>query len=65
MLSLHSVPLDPLAPKLTTQLSADAQIPTTQQLARIDYLIECRIQTVTSIKSYFGSLHTLNIKINS
>ena len=46
-LSFHSVPLDPLAPELMTQLSTGAQIPTTQQLARIDYLIVCRIQAAT------------------
>ena len=32
-----SMPLDPLAPKLMMRLSASAQIPTTQWLARIDY----------------------------
>ena len=37
MLSSHFVPLDPLAPKLMTWLSAGAQIPMTQWLARIDY----------------------------
>ena len=61
-LSFDIVPLDPLAPKLMTRLSASAQIPMTQRLARIDYIIECRIQAVTSTKYYFGSLHTLNIK---
>ena len=53
MLSFHSVPLNPLVPELTTRLSTGAQIPMTQQLARIDYLIVCHIQAVTSIKYYF------------
>ena len=44
------MPLDPLTPKLMTQLSADAQIPTTQQLAHIDYIINSHIQAVTGIK---------------
>ena len=47
MLSFDSMPLDPLTPKLTMQLSAGAQIPMTQRLARIDYIIECRIQALT------------------
>ena len=50
MLSFDSVPLDPLVPKLMMWLSVGAQIPTTQRLVRIDYIIECRIQAVTSIK---------------
>ena len=33
MLSFQFVPLNPLAPKTTTQLSSGAQIPTTLQLA--------------------------------
>ena len=37
MLSFNIVPLDPLAPELTMRLSAGAQIPMTQWLARIDY----------------------------
>ena len=37
MLSFNIVPLDSLAPKLTMWLSAGAQIPTTLQLAHIDY----------------------------
>ena len=41
------MPLDPLAPELTTQLSTGAQIPMIQRLARIDYLIVCRIQAAT------------------
>ena len=57
MLSFNFVPLDPLAPKLTMQLSSGAQIPMTQRLACIDYIIECRIQAATPIKYYFGSLH--------
>ena len=65
MLSLHSMPLDHLAPELMTQLSAGAQIPTTQRLTRIDYLIVCRIQAVTSIKHYILAVTLLNIKINS
>ena len=63
MLSFHSMPLNPLVPKLTTQLLAGAQIPMTQRLTHIDYIIKSRIQASTSIKLYFGSLH-LNIKIN-
>ena len=63
MLSFDIVPLDPLVPKLTMQLSSGAQIPMTQQLVRIDYIIECRIQALTWNKSYFGSLPS-NIKIN-
>ena len=62
MLSFDIVPLDSLAPKLMMRLSASAQIPMTQRLARIDYIIECRIQASTWNKHYFGS-HTLNIKI--
>ena len=50
MLSFDFVPLNPLAPKLTTQLSAGAQIPMTQLLARIDYIIKSRIQAATGIK---------------
>ena len=50
MLSFDFVPLDPLVPKLTTRLSADAQIPMTQQLTRIDYIIKSRIQAATGIK---------------
>ena len=46
-LSFDIVPLDPLTPKLTTRLSAGAQIPTTQQLVHIDYIIECHIQAAT------------------
>ena len=50
MLSFNSMPLDPLAPKLTTRLSAGAQIPMTQRLACINYIIECCIQAATEIK---------------
>ena len=57
-LSFNIVPLDPLAPKFMTRLSAGTQIPMTQRLARINYIIKCHIQAVTSIKLYFGS-HTL------
>ena len=49
------MPLNPLVLKLTMRLSAEAQIPMTQQLAHINYIIECRIQAVTGIKHYFGS----------
>ena len=47
MLSFNIVPLDPLMPKLTTQLSAGAQIPMTPRLARIDYIINSCIQAAT------------------
>ena len=50
MLSFNIVPLDPLAPKLTMQLSASAQIPTTSRLAHIDYIIDSRIQAAIAIK---------------
>ena len=50
MLSFDFVPLDPLAHKLTTRLSAGAQIPMTQQLARIDYIINSCIQAAIAIK---------------
>ena len=53
MLSSHFVPLDPLAPKLTMQLSAGAQIPMTQRLTRIDYIIKSCIQAATSIKTLY------------
>ena len=46
-LSLHSMPLDPLVPKLTMRLSAGAQIPMTQKLTCINYLIVCHIQPAT------------------
>ena len=51
-LSFDIVPLDPLMPKLTTRLSAGAQIPMTQRHACIDYIIKCCIQAVTSIKFF-------------
>ena len=44
MLSFDIVPLNPLAPKFTTRLSAGTQIPTTWQLAHVDYIIKCHIQ---------------------
>ena len=50
MLSFDSMPLDLLVPKLMMRLSADAQIPTTQWLAHINYIIKCRIQALTPIK---------------
>ena len=49
-LSFNSMPLDPLAPRLTMRLLADAQIPTTQRLTRVDYIIDSHIQAVTGIK---------------
>ena len=57
-LSFDIVPLDPLTPKLTTRLSAGAQIPMTQQLAHIDYIINNRIQAATWNKTYFWQSHT-------
>ena len=57
-LSFDIVPLDPLAPELMTRLSAGTQIPMTQRLVHIDYIIESRIQAATPIKTYFGSPHT-------
>ena len=65
MLSFNIVPLDPLMPKLMTRLSAGAQIPMTQQLARIDYIIMCCIQASTWNKHYILAIILLNIKINS
>ena len=57
MLSFHSMPLNPLVPKLTTWLSADAQIPTTQQLTHVNYIIESHIQAATSIINIFWQSH--------
>ena len=57
MLSFDSVPLDPLAPKLTMRLSADAQIPMTSQLACIDYIIDSRIQAATWNKNIFLAVY--------